>query len=95
MLQQVLTEIRASQGTIRLDELSRKLGVERGALEGMISFLVRKGHLRDEEEHDEALLCEVGSICSSGGSCPGPQECPFVMKMPRTYSLNIKVDGEE
>lgn len=95
MLQQVLTEIKASQGTIRLDELSRKLSIAPSALEGMINFLVQKGHLRDEEKHEEALLCEVGSVCSSGSTCPGPQACPFVMKMPRTYSLSIKLDGEE
>lgn len=95
MLQQVLTEIKASQGAIRLDELSRKLDVERSALEGMISFLVQKGHLRDEEKHEEAMLCEAGSVCSSGASCPGPQACPFVMKRPKTYSLTIKLDCEE
>ncbi len=92
MLQKVLTEIKAARGTIRLDELSRKTGVERSVLEGMITFLTQKGLLKDEEQAVEVLLCETGQVCSSGGRCPGPAECPFVMKLPKTYSLSIEVD---
>jgi len=87
MLQQVLQEIKQAQGPVNLNDLARKLGVERSALEGMIQFWVRKGRLTDdileaETPHD---VCE--SMCSN--SCPGPSKCAFVMSMPRTYSLRL------
>ena len=86
MLHQVLQEIEAAQGAVNLNELSRKLGVEQSALEGMIGYWVRKGRLRDDSQAEEIPL----SSCASGAcghSCPGPQGCPFVMQLPKTYTL--------
>ncbi len=86
MLHQVLQEIEGAQGSINLSELSRKLGVERSALDGMIQYWVRKGRLRDESQPEEILL----SSCANGAcghSCPGPQSCPFVMQLPKSYTL--------
>jgi hypothetical protein len=91
MLKQVLQEIKAVQGTISLTELSRKLGVERSALEGMIQFWIRKGRLKDDEREAEQLFATCGGG-SCGGSCPGPQGCPYVLKMPRTFSLTLYDD---
>ena len=45
MLRQVLETLEQAQGPIPLDELSRQLGIEHSALEGMVSFWVRKGRL--------------------------------------------------
>lgn len=86
MLHRVLQEIEAAQGSINLTELSRKLAVERSALDGMIQYWVRKGRLKDDRQQEELTLtaCTTGSC---GGSCPGPQGCPFVMKLPKTYTL--------
>ena len=94
MLHQVLQEIEAAQGSINLNELRQKLFIERSALEGMIEYWVRKGRIKDDEREQEQIFaaCQPGN-CSSGGGCPGPQSCPFIMKMPRTYSL-ILVDDE-
>lgn len=91
MLRQVLRELESAKSAVNLNELSRKLGIERSALEGMIAYLVQKGELRDDERAQEIAmgLCDSGSC---GGSCPRPQGCPFVMKMPRTFSLNPR-DG--
>jgi len=91
MLRQVLQELESARSAVNLNDLGRKLGVERSALEGMIAYLVHKGKLRDDERAQEIAmgLCNSGSC---GGSCPGPQGCPFVMKMPRTFSLNPR-DG--
>jgi len=86
MLWQILREVEAAQGPLDLNELSRRLGVERGALDGMIQFWVRKGRLVDDLAAAEGVVCAAGS-CSSG--CGGPQGCPFAMKMPRTYSLKL------
>ena len=86
MLHQVLQEIEAAQGSINLNDLSQKLGVERSALVGMIQYWVRKGRLKDDVRENNLSLnaCSTGT-CS--GSCPGPQGCPFIMKMPQTYTL--------
>lgn len=86
MLYRILQEIESAKGSVNLNELSHKLGVERGALEGMIQFWVRKGRLRDDSQPAEIPL----SSCTSGGcgsSCSGPQGCPFVMQLPKTYTL--------
>ena len=54
MLKQVLREIETAQGPITVRALSRKLGVEPNALEGMIQFWVRKGRIQDD---DATLSC--------------------------------------
>jgi hypothetical protein len=87
MLNQVLLEIETAQSALNLGDLSRKLGIERGALDGMIQFWVRKGRLVD----DDAVEIAVGAVCSSsvcGSSCTGPANCAFVAKMPKTYSIS-------
>jgi hypothetical protein len=80
MLQQVLQAFKRASGPISLDELSRELGIERSALEGMIAFWVRKGRLK-----------EGGGACGSAGpgcSCSShPGGCSFDHAGPRTISL--------
>ena len=86
MLQRILQELKSAQGSMTLNDLSRKLGVEQSALESMIAYLVQKGRLQDDDE----ALAKVMTVCisgSCGSSCPGPMGCPFVMDMPRTFSL--------
>ena len=86
MLNQVLQEIKYAKSALNLSDLSRKLDIEFSALDGMIQFWVRKGRLRD----DDADFAEMTSICSPsncGGSCTGVAVCPFVAKMPKTYSI--------
>jgi len=85
MLKQVLHEIETANGPIHLGELSRKMGVERSALNGMIQFWVQKGRLLDDAPtgHSDSTLC--GGSCR--GSCSGPDSCSFVMKMPQTFSI--------
>ena len=86
MLNQVLQEIKFAKSALNLSDLSHKLGIERSALDGMIQFWVRKGKLRD----DDAELAAVTNTCSPsicGGSCTGMAVCPFVAKMPKTYSI--------
>jgi len=80
MLHQVLHAFETAQGPISLDQLSRQLGVERGALEGMIDFWVRKGRLK-----------ESGGACDKAGpSCAcssHPGGCSFDRAAPRTITL--------
>ncbi len=79
MLHQVLEALETATGPVSLDELSRQLKIEPGALEGMIAFWVRKGRLRSG----------VGGAC--GGACAhcGPQAgtCVFNAGGPRTIAL--------
>ena len=86
MLRQVLQEIELARGPVNINELSQKLGIERSALEGMIEFWVRKGRLRGGSQPTAALteVCTTGS-CSC--ACSGPVECPYVIKMPQTYTV--------
>lgn len=88
MLHRILKEIENSSGTVDLNELYQKLGVDRSALEGMIQHLVRKGLLVDD---DAELISATNQGCemSSCSSCPGFASCPFVAKMPKTYSLQL------
>jgi hypothetical protein len=93
MLRQVLQEIEAAPGTVNLNTLAHKLGVERSALEGMIQFWVRKGRLQDDQAAAAALqVCDGGSC---GPSCAGAQGCPFIVNLPRTYSVPSQDDNRE
>ncbi len=83
MLQRILKAFESAPDGMSIDQLSYRLGVERSALEGMIDYLVRKGRLQDDRAASEATMCSA-ERCAS---CPGVRKCPFVMEMPRTFSL--------
>lgn len=83
MISQVLYEIKNAKGALNLNDLNRKLGIDRSALEGMIQHLVRTGRLID----DDATAEECGITGSCGATCTGLAECTFVAKMPKTYSV--------
>ncbi|MCP5100515.1 MAG: hypothetical protein GY943_33615 [Chloroflexi bacterium] len=84
MLKRVLHEIESAKGPIHLTQLSQKLGIERSALDGMITFWIRKGRLRDDDESEE--VC-APSVTHCGSTCAGPSNCTFIAKMPKSYSL--------
>lgn len=86
MLLKILHEVEAAQGPLDLNELSRRLDIDRSALDGMIQFWVRKGRLID----DAVVAGEATTVCAShacGRGCPGPQQCSFALKPPRTIML--------
>ena len=94
MLQQVLQEVKSTRGPVNLNELAHKLGVERSALDGMVQFWVRKGRLKDDDlQSDPSPDAEHCPSCSVASTCSGPKGCPFVMTMPKTYSLNLVEKG--
>lgn len=83
MLYRVLQEIESSRGPVSLNDLSRRLGLERSALQGMIAYWVRKGRLID----DYAAALESGcgrQDCAA--SCPAAHSCPQIEKLPRSLS---------
>jgi hypothetical protein len=87
MLQQVLQALETAEGPLSLDELSRRLGIERGALEGMIAFWVHKGRLAENAMDG----CGAGSCshCASRGA-----GCVFDQAGPRIISLVPRRGGE-
>ncbi len=93
MLRKVIQELEAAQEPLNLNELSHKLGLDPSALEGMIQFWVRKGRLKDDERDNQQLFAACGGG-SCGRSCPGAQGCPFIAKMPRTFSLALSDTDE-
>ncbi len=73
-LRQVLEQFEQGQGAVSLPQMARTLGIERGMLQNMIEYWVRKGKLR-----------EVGTpACTTCGSAEG---CPFIVALPRCYEL--------
>ena len=63
MLSKILREFEDRNGPLDLNELSRRLGVERSALGGMLGLLVRQGRLREVSSGTEA--CTQCAVCLS------------------------------
>jgi hypothetical protein len=66
-LRDVLRAFEQAQGPISLDDLSRQLGVDRGTLEAMLDFWVRKGRLRRANPSQSPDGC---TACSAASGCP-------------------------
>jgi hypothetical protein len=64
MLSEILKAFRQTDGPLDLNELSRQLGTERSALEGMLELLVRQGKLRVVRPGSEEC-----AHCSGRASC--------------------------
>lgn len=94
MLRQVLQELEMAQGPISLEELSRRLDIDRGALRGMIEFWVRRGRLQNHAEAMAAALatCQTGACRGCGLA---PQGCPSATNLPRMYSLARQQDERD
>jgi len=86
MLRDVLQAVETTQGPITLAELSRRLNIDPGALDGMLQHWERKGKLVLNSGSAVACNMDCATIqcaCSmgAGGAC-----CPFVARLPRSYS---------
>lgn len=85
MLERLLARIRETNGPISFDDLSKRLQVERSALQPMLDLLVRKGLLAEWTGAGTNLACGGGAC---GTSCTGIQGCPFMVGgMPRTLEI--------
>lgn len=73
-LRQVLEHFEQNQGAVSLPQMARTLGVERGTLQNMIDYWVRKGKLREVNSQS----------CTTCGSASG---CPYIMSLPHCYEL--------
>lgn len=83
MLREVLHAIETADGPVHVATLSQRLGIERTALEGMIAYWVRKGRLQESE----AAAVSAPSCNHCGPSCAGVHDCPFVARMPKSYTV--------
>lgn len=91
MLNEILQAVASANGPLSLGSLSKQLGAEPSALEGMILYWVRKGRLRIEGVNAQtATACDSGHC---GLSCPGPTNCPFSIQLPDMMSLSV-IDEE-
>lgn len=86
MLRSVLQAIESAHGPVHVAALSQQLGIDRAALEGMISYWVQKGRLQDldavascDDRHNHG---HCGSGCGGGG-------CNFVARMPKSYTIHL------
>ena len=83
LLHAVLDTLERADRPLTLRELSAALGVEPGAVEGMINFWVRKGRMRVAGGTD-------GDVCGArcAASAPGcATACPFVLHFPARYEV--------
>lgn len=64
MLKQILTQIRQAQTPLCVDELSRSLEIDTGALEGMLDTLVQRGRLEVLDPADYNCIA-----CPAKGGC--------------------------
>ena len=84
MLKKVLREIQIAEGPITIKELSRNLGIDPHALDGMLEFWVRKGRITTNEKS----YSNDSTGCNK--SCSGTPDCVYVAKMPKTFSIPSK-----
>jgi hypothetical protein len=75
-LKQVLMIFENAHTPLSVPQMARVLDVDTGTLEGMIEYWIRKGKLREANS--------AGSVCTV---CSSKTECPFVVKLPRSYEL--------
>jgi len=79
MLVRIIDEFKQADGLLGLNELGRRLGVERSALEGMLQLLVRQGKLH-----------EVGADTEACAHCAGRLSCTQLQMgsvMGKAYAL--------
>jgi len=67
MLSRIIDEFRKSSGSLDLNGLGQRLGVERSALDGMLQLLVRQGK-----------LCEAGISTEACTHCAGRLSCGVI-----------------
>lgn len=94
MLREVLQAVEAAEGSITLNELSHRLSIDPGVLVAMLEHWSRKGKLVISQ--DSTMPCTAADkpatcSCGKGASVTG---CPFVARIPRSYTIGQPADGD-
>ena len=83
ILRSVLAAFEDARGPLSLADLSRELGIETGALEGMLDFWLRKGRLRIVGPGASPDSCDM-KHCAH---CAASETCAVMFATPRRYVL--------
>jgi predicted ArsR family transcriptional regulator len=85
VLREIINILQRTETSLSLDDLSKRLGVGKGALNGMLETLIHMGKIEaDSNTQDvDSPMCK-GRTCRG---CAAAKGCPFAGKMPQTYSL--------
>jgi hypothetical protein len=86
MLRELLHLVESAAGPISLAEVSRRTGIDPGALVGMLDYWVRKGRLTVDQDMAacSGACAPLGAGCHS---CTGATCCPFIARLPIAYSV--------
>lgn len=93
MLREVLQAVESAEGPITLNELSLRFKLDPRALDGMLEHWSRRGKLM--VDNGAAMACAGGLMgpgrCSCGSSI-SKDGCPFVARLPKSYSVPVPID---
>ena len=91
MINMVLQEIKNNRSPFSVTALSKKLSIDQSALEGMLSYLVQRGRLQENDQLSSGQS-NSSSFVSCGSSCSGAEKCTFVARLPKMYSVTNTTD---
>lgn len=91
MINQILQEIKNSNEPFSITAFSEKLDIDQAALEGILTYCVKKGRLlvNGLDNNTQSAICASGGC---GSSCPGIDNCSFVAKIPKVYTVKNDLD---
>ncbi len=90
MLRDVLQAVQSAQGPVTLVELSRRLSLDPGVLDGMLQHWERKGKLMINAGSAVACDLDCATIECTCGTGTGSSCCPFIARLPRSYSAVVQ-----
>ena len=79
-LSEIVRQFADARESVTLADISRRLGIERGALDGMIQLLVRKGRLREVRGAADCGACGSAAACHSVGQGGAESICYEVVR---------------
>ena len=88
LLDQLLDEIKATRGPIDLAGLSRRLGTQVSAIQGMLDLLEWKGVI----ERPRAPIGDGQAVCSApcGTACTGMESCAFALNLGASQPVRFR-----
>lgn len=92
MLREVLQAVEVAEGPITLNELSSKLELDPRVLDGMLEHWSRRGKLVVDGARKTACAGNVTPARCSCGSATDKANCPFLIRLPKSYSISSDSD---
>lgn len=85
MLKEIITILKTEKTPLSVESLSKRLDVERSALEGMLVYLEQKGIISGQQNITIPSQQKCQGFSCMG--CPASVKCPFAGKLPQRYTL--------